>query len=85
MSLLRVKYLRKQRILTLIVILTLTSTLFSVTAYSFLGFYNGFSAFEGQTNNVIAIYSESGNSPFSGIVPISLQDNLTESSRSNID
>ncbi len=77
MSLLRVKYLRKKRILALIVILTLTSTLFSVTAYSFLGFYNGFSAFEGQTNNIIAIYSERGNSPFSGIVPISLQDNLT--------
>ena len=70
MSLIRFKYLRKQRILTLIVILTLTSTLFSITAYSFLGFYNGFTNYVGQEKDIIAIYSKTGNSPFTGVVPI---------------
>lgn len=77
MSLHSFRYLHKRRILTLIVILTLTSTLFSVTAYSFLGFYNGFTDYVGTGNNVIAIYSQAGSTPFTGIVPLSLESNLT--------
>ncbi len=77
MSLRGFKYLRTQRVVALIVILTLTSTLFSVTAYSFLGFYNGFSGYLGEGNNIIAIYSQTSRTPFTGQVPIAIADNLT--------
>ncbi|MGD0996222.1 MAG: ABC transporter permease [Candidatus Bathyarchaeia archaeon] len=70
MSLIKFKYLRKQRIAILILILTLTSMLFSITAYSFLGFYNGFTSYVGEGKGVIAIYSKAGSTPFTGIVPI---------------
>ena len=77
MSLLNIKYLRRRRILTLIVILTLTSTLFSITAYSFLGFYNSLTSYIGEGNNIIAIYSTTSQTPFTGIIPLSLENNLT--------
>jgi ABC-type lipoprotein release transport system permease subunit len=70
MSLLNFKYLHKQRIAILILILTLTSALFSITAYSFLGFYNGFTGYAGENKDIIAIYSKTGSTPFTGIVPI---------------
>ncbi len=70
MSLLNFKYLHKQRIAILILILTLTSALFSITAYSFLGFYNGFTGYAGEDKDIIAIYSKTGSTPFTGIVPI---------------
>jgi ABC-type lipoprotein release transport system permease subunit len=56
--------------LTLIVILTLTSTLFSVTAYSFLGMYNGFTSYVGEEPDILAIYSKTGSTPFTGMIPI---------------
>jgi ABC-type lipoprotein release transport system permease subunit len=71
MSLIHCRYLRKKRVLTLILILTLTSALFSVTAYSFLGFYNGFSNYVGEQNDILAVYSTTGNTPFTGIVSLS--------------
>ena len=74
MSLLRFKYLHKHRLLTLILILTLTSTLFSVTAFSFLGFYNGFTGYVGTQNDIVAIYQTKANTPITGIVPLSLAD-----------
>lgn len=62
--------------LTLTVVLTLTSVLFSVTAYSFLGFYNGFTGYVGEGKDVIAIYSRAGSTPFTGIVQIGLTNKL---------
>ena len=76
MSLFRFKYLRRQRILTLIVILTLTSTLFSITAYSFLGFYNGFTGYVGEGKDIITIYSKISRSPYSGVVPIAVTNEI---------
>ncbi len=77
MSLLKTRYLRRKRVLTLLVILTLTSTLFSVTAYSFLGFYNGFTNYAGEESDIIAVYSKTGGTPFSGIIPLSVADRVT--------
>ncbi len=76
MSLIHFKYLRRQRILTLVIILTLTSTLFSITAYSFLGFYNGFTGYIGEGKDIVAIYSKTGGTPFTGIVPISITNDV---------
>lgn len=78
MSLIPFKYLRKQRVLTLIVILTLTSTLFSITAYSFLGFYNGFTDYIGEGKDIIAIYSKVGSTPFTGVVPIIITNQISQ-------
>lgn len=77
MSLRNFKYLNTKRIVALIVVLTLTSTLFSITAYSFLGFYNGFTSYLGEDNTIIAIYNQASRTPFTGNVPISLENNLT--------
>lgn len=71
MSVIHFPYLRRKRTLTLIVILTLTSALFSVTAYSFLGFYNGFTNYAGEQDDVLAVYSTTGSTPFTGIVSLS--------------
>jgi ABC-type lipoprotein release transport system permease subunit len=76
MSLINFQYLRRQRILGLIVILTLTSTLFSITAYSFLGFYNGFTNYVGEEQDVIAVYSTKGSTPFTGAVSLALNDRI---------
>ena len=76
MSLIKFSYLRKKRMLTLIVILTLTSSLFSITAYSFLGFYNGFTGYVGEQKDVVAVYSKTGSTPFTGIVPLDLSNDL---------
>lgn len=78
MSLIPFKYLRRQRVLTLIIILTLTSTLFSITAYSFLGFYNGFTDYIGQEKDIIAIYSKVGSTPFTGVVPIIITNQISQ-------
>lgn len=70
MSLLRFRYLQRKRTLTLIVILMLTSTLFSITAYSFLGFYNAFTGYIGEEQDIVAVYSKSGSTPFSGVIAV---------------
>lgn len=74
MSLIKFSYLQRKRALTLIIILTLASTLFSVTAYSFLGFYNGFTNYVGEQNDVIALYSRSSSTPYTGIIPLAVAD-----------
>jgi len=68
------KYLNRKRIITLIAILTITSTLFSVTAYSFLGFYNGFTNYVGEDKDIISVYSQKGSTPFTGIVSVNIAD-----------
>ena len=72
----RFRYLQRKRTIALIVILTLVSTLFSVTAYSFLGFYNGFTNYIGEEEDVLAVYSTIGSTPFTGIVPLAATNNV---------
>lgn len=74
MNLIPFKYLNRKRIITLIAILTITSTLFSVTAYSFLGFYNGFTNYVGEDKDIISVYSQKGSTPFTGIVSVNIAD-----------
>jgi len=74
MSLIKFPYLRRKRTITLIAILTLASTLFSVTAYSFLGFYNGFTNYVGEQKNVIALYDKISSTPYTGIIPLGVAD-----------
>jgi ABC-type lipoprotein release transport system permease subunit len=67
--LIRFKYLKGRRVLTLAIILTLSSALFSITAFSLLGFYRGFTAYLGEAEDVVAIYNRKGSTPFTGLVP----------------
>jgi ABC-type lipoprotein release transport system permease subunit len=60
----------------LVLILTLTSTLFSVTAFSFLGFYNGFSNYVGEDSDVVAIYGTAASTPLTGFVPLFIADEI---------
>lgn len=76
MSLLRFKYLHRQHILTLILILTITSTLFSLTAFTFLGIYNGLTSYVGEEKDIVAIYGSVGRTPFSGLVPTYLAERM---------
>jgi ABC-type lipoprotein release transport system permease subunit len=76
LSLLGFRYLRKQNVLILFLLVTLISTLFSITAFSLLGFYNGFNAYLGEGENIVAIYSIRGRTPFTGIVPSYLAERL---------
>ena len=76
MSLLGFRYLRKQNVLILFLLVTLISTLFSITTFSLLGFYNGFNAYLGEGENIVAIYSTKGRTPFTGIVPSYLAERL---------
>jgi len=70
------KYLRSQRILTLALILTLASMLFSITAFSFLGFYKGFNAYLGEGKDIVAIYEKRSRTPFTGAVPTHLAERI---------
>ena len=63
------KYLKKQRILTLTIVLTLSSTLFSTTAISLLSLYRGWTAYLGEGEDIIAIYDRKSSTPFTGLVP----------------
>lgn len=72
----RFRYLRLRNLLVLTVVLTLASTLFSVTATSFLGFYNSFNAYLGEGEDVVAVYDVQSRTPFSGVVPAYLTDRL---------
>jgi ABC-type lipoprotein release transport system permease subunit len=51
--------------------------LFSITAYSFLGFYNGFTNYIGAESNIVAVYGTTGSTPLTGIVPLSLTDKIS--------
>lgn len=63
------KYLRRQRILTLALILYMSSMLFSITAFSLLGFYRGFNVYLGEGEDVVVLYGTSSRTPFTGLVP----------------
>jgi ABC-type lipoprotein release transport system permease subunit len=76
-KLLGFKYLRFRSLFVLTLILILASTLFSVTALSFLGFYNSFNAYLGEENNIIAIYDVQSRTPFTGIIPAYLTNQVS--------
>lgn len=77
MRLIGFKYLKGQHILTLALILTLASTLFSITAFSLLGFYNGFNAYLGEGESIVAIYDRRSRTPFTGLVPAYLAERIS--------
>jgi len=66
------KYLQRQRILILTIVLLLASVLFSITAFGFFGFYKTFNAYLGEREDIVAIYDTGSNTPFSGLVPLQL-------------
>ncbi len=70
------KYLVRRRVLILTFIIALVSMLFSITAFSFLGFYNGFNTYLGEGGDVIAIYESGSRTPFSGLVPMYLAERM---------
>jgi len=76
LSLLGFEYLRRRRILTLAVILTLASMLFSITAISLLSFYRGFNAYLGEGEDVVAVYNRKSRTPFTGLVPMYLASKI---------
>jgi ABC-type lipoprotein release transport system permease subunit len=77
MSLRGFRYLHRNRVLTLILILTLTSTMFLVTAFSFLSLYNGFTGYIGEEDGVVALHSNRGSTPLTTIVPTFLSENVS--------
>jgi len=76
-KLLGFNYLRRSNVFILFLIVTLISTVFSITAFSLLGLYNGFNAYLGQSDNIMAIYSTVGSTPFTGLVPSYLVENIS--------
>jgi len=72
MRLISFKYLQKQRLLILTVVLMLASVLFSLTAFGFLGFYRTFNAYLGESEDIIAIYNTGSTTPFTGFIPLQL-------------
>lgn len=72
------KYLRRKRILMLTLILSMASMLFSIMAFSLLGFYNGFKAYLGEGENIVVLYDRNSRTPFTGIVPIYLAYRIGE-------
>ncbi len=75
-KLFRFRYLRLRNLLILTLILALASTLFSVTALSFLGFYNSFNAYLGEDTDIVAVYDAQSRTPFSGVVPAYFAERL---------
>ena len=74
----RFKYLQLRQLVILTIILSLVSTLFSLTAFSFLGYYKSFNAYLGEEDNVVAIYDAQSRTPFTGIVPAYLTDKISQ-------
>ena len=71
------KYLRRQRILTLFLITTLSSMLFSTTALSLLSFYRGFTSYLGEEEDVVVVYDRRSSTPFTGLVPAYLSERIS--------
>ncbi len=71
------RYLKKQRILTLTLILTASSMLFSLTAFSLQGFYRGFTAYLGEGEDIITIYNPKTRTHFTSLVPAYLAEKIS--------
>ncbi|MCS7096326.1 MAG: ABC transporter permease [Nitrososphaerota archaeon] len=70
------KYLSWKRLTALTLIVAVSSMLFSITVLSLLGFYRGFTAYLGEENNVVAIYDKASSTPFTGVVPAYIAENV---------
>ncbi|MEM3549539.1 MAG: ABC transporter permease [Candidatus Bathyarchaeia archaeon] len=75
-KLLGFNYLRRQRLLTLTLIITAASLLFSITALILTGFYKGFASYLGEEENIIAIYNPKARTPYTSSVPAYLAERL---------
>ncbi len=71
------KYLQGRRVISLVLVLTLSSTLFSVTAFTLQGFYNSFNGYLGIGEDIVAIYDRGSNTPFTGLVPKYLAEQIS--------
>ncbi|MGB9729511.1 MAG: FtsX-like permease family protein [Thermoprotei archaeon] len=71
------RYIRRQRIVIFIIILVLSSMLFSIMAFSLLGFYKGFSAYLGEGKDIVVVYDRKSSTPFTGLIPVYLVGNLS--------
>ncbi|MEM3739768.1 MAG: FtsX-like permease family protein [Candidatus Korarchaeum sp.] len=76
MSLWGFKYLRSNRLITLFLMLTLLSMLFSVTAISSLSFYKSLVNYLGEEEDIVVLYDRNARTPFSGYVPVHLAERL---------
>ncbi len=76
MKLLGFKYLRRQHILALILIVIISSMLFSLTALSLLGFYRSFTAYLGEGEDIVVLYDRKSRTPFTGLVPAYLSERI---------
>lgn len=70
------KYISMRRFLALMLVVTVSSTLFSITALSLLGFHRVFTAYLGEEEGIIAIYDRASSTPFTGLVPAHLAEKL---------
>ncbi len=70
-------YLRFRRLIVLVLILCLVSTLFLVTALSFLGFYKSFNAYLGEGDEVVTVYDKQSRTPFTGSIPAFLAEQVS--------
>ncbi len=72
------RYLRLRHLIVLVLILSLVSTLFLMTALSFLGFYKSFNAYLGEESDIVAVYGSQSRTPFTGSIPAYLSESLSQ-------
>jgi ABC-type lipoprotein release transport system permease subunit len=71
------KYVEGRRVVVFVVILVLSSMLFSMMAFSLLGFYRVFGGYLGGANDIVVVYDRNSNTPFTGLIPIYLVENIS--------
>lgn len=71
------KYVEGRRVMVFVVILVLSSMLFSMMAFSLLGFYRVFGGYLGGGNDIVVVYDRNSNTPFTGLIPIYLVENIS--------
>ena len=77
MRLARFRYLKQQRILTLALVVALSSMLFSLIALSLASLHRGLTAYLGEEEGVIVIYDKRSSTPFTGLVPVYLAEEIS--------
>jgi len=71
------RYLSRNRLLVLMLVVAVASALFSIAALSLLSFYNGFTAYLGEDKDVLAIYDRASSTPFTSLIPAYLVEELS--------
>ncbi|MEM4474765.1 MAG: hypothetical protein QXY75_07315, partial [Candidatus Bathyarchaeia archaeon] len=71
------RYLSRNRLLVLMLVVAVASALFSIAALSLLSFYNGFTAYLGEDRDVLAIYDRASSTPFTSLIPAYLVEELS--------